>query len=114
MVHGNALIEFGKGSTAMLPFAWSNGVGGLSMWASEPGELGRYVPLPEDWEPDDSDVLITFDNPESVMNFIKNLQDVHKFMLQAREETVMDEKEDPGSITREYHENGNFTEYKED
>ena len=91
MVHGNAVIEMGKGSTAMLPFAWSDGTGGLALWASEPGELGRYMPVPEDWKPDDSDVLITFDNEESVRNFIKNLEDVLGFMKEAKEETNNEE-----------------------
>lgn len=85
MVHGNALIEMGKGSTAMIPFAWSNGLGGLSLTKSEPGEMGRYVPIPEEWQPDQSDVLITFDNPESVMNFIHNLHEVLAFMKKAKE-----------------------------
>ena len=87
MVHGNALIEMGKGSTAMIPFAWSNGIGGLSLSAGEPGTMGRHIPIPEDWQPDDSDVLITFDNEESVRNFIKNLEDVLGFMKEAKEET---------------------------
>ena len=93
MVHGKALIEMGTGSTAMLPFAWSDGTGGLSMWASEPGELGRYVPIPEDWKPDDSDVLVVFENQESVTNLINNLHEVLTFMKQAEEETNNEEKD---------------------
>lgn len=91
MVHGNALIEMGKGSTKMLSFAWEDGTGGLSLRASEPGEIGRTEPTPEDWTPEDSDVLITFDNPESVMNFIKSLHEVLAFMKKAKEEANNEE-----------------------
>ena len=93
MVHGNALIEMGKGSTAMIPFAWSNGIGGLSLSAGEPGEMGRHIPIPEDWQPDGSDVLITFDNEESVKNFIHNLHEVLAFMMKAKEEATNEETE---------------------
>ena len=119
MVHGKALIEMGKGSTRMHSFAWGDGTGGLSLRATEPGEIGRHMPTPDDWTPENSDVLITFDNPESVHNFIKSLHEVLAWMKKAREETVTDktatdETEDPGSTTREYHKDGTFTEYKED
>lgn len=98
----------------MISFAWSNGVGGLSLMKAAPGELGRREPIPENWKPDDSDVLITFDNEESVRNFIKNLEDVLGSMKEAMEEIGENAAEHPYGVTREYHKDGSFTEYKED
>ena len=71
MIKGKAKMEFGSGDIRMTG-ALSNGVGALCCITQEPHEIGEKVPVEDEWDPVQAEVILTFSKAE--------LQDVKAMM----------------------------------
>ena len=105
------LIESGNGSISCGPTLTEEGYGVLCISSTEPGEIGREVPTPEDYDPAKSEILWVFKNIESLTVVIENLQRVRHLMRRFENGEFKDINQ-PKSKVREYTKDGNFKEYE--
>lgn len=81
MIKGKAKLEFGTGTVCMRSAIRRDGVGALFLKSCEPHEIGILIPAGDDWKAEDSEVIMTFTNPESVEAVITELAWVYKYLL---------------------------------
>lgn len=79
MIKGKAKMEFGSGDIRMTG-ALSNGVGELCCITQEPHEIGEKVPVEDEWDPVQAEVILTFSKADSIDALIAELQDVKAMM----------------------------------
>ena len=65
MIKGKAKMEFGSGDIRMTG-ALSNGVGALCCITQEPHEIGEKVPVEDEWDPVQAEVILTFSKADSI------------------------------------------------
>lgn len=104
------LIESGNGSLHSSCCLSEEGYGVLCLNTGEPGEIGRELPTPEDYDPAKSEILWIFKNIESLTVMIENMQRVRHLMRQFENGEITKDK--PKSKVREYTKDGNFKEYE--
>lgn len=79
MIKGKAKLEFGTGTVSMVPCLREDGLAALCLRSTEPRAIGSHSSLPEDWTPEDSQVIMTFTNISSVKTLIMNLVDIMSY-----------------------------------
>ena len=79
MIKGKAKLEFGTGDIRMTG-ALSNNIGALCCITQPPHEIGEKVPVEDEWDPAQEEVILTFSRTESIDALIAELQDVKAIM----------------------------------
>ena len=65
MIKGKAKLEFGTGDIRMTG-ALSNNIGALCCITQPPHEIGEKVPVEDEWDPVQAEVILTFSRTESI------------------------------------------------
>lgn len=81
MIKGKAKLEFGDGTIQMVPAFRIDGIGAVCFSSVNPHEIGGHEPLTENWSPNESEVIMTFTNHQSVKVLIEELADIYKYLL---------------------------------
>lgn len=79
MIKGKAKMEFGTGDIRMTG-ALSKNIGALCCITQPPHEIGEKVPVEDEWDPVQAEVILTFSRTESIDALIAELQDVKAMM----------------------------------
>ena len=79
MIKGKAKLEFGTGDIRMTG-ALSNNIGALCCITQPPHEIGEKVPVEDEWNPVQAEVILIFSRTESIDALIAELQDVKAMM----------------------------------
>ena len=82
MIQGKAKLEFGNGDIWVLPMFKKDGTGKLLLCSTHPGKVGQAVEIPENFDPNVAEVVMTFTNSGSVMVVIRQLLDIYDWLLQ--------------------------------
>lgn len=79
MIKGKAKMEFGTGDIRMTG-ALSNNIGALCCITQPPHEIGEKVPVEDEWDSVQAEVILTFSRTESIDALIAELQDIKAMM----------------------------------
>ncbi|MFR6521087.1 MAG: hypothetical protein ACLUPZ_03410 [Lachnospiraceae bacterium] len=79
MIKGKAKMEFGLGDIRMTG-ALSNGIGALCCITQEPHKIGEKVPVENEWNADQAEVILTFSKTDSIDALIAELRDIKAMM----------------------------------
>lgn len=79
MIKGKAKMEFGSGDIRMTG-ALSDGIGALCCITQKPHKIGERLPVTDEWDADQAEVILTFSRTESIDTLIAELQDVKAMM----------------------------------
>ena len=81
MINRSVWIELGFGDVRIGGGVFADNDGYITFTNAEEGhQVGETIPLSEEVEPEDTDVIISFKNKKSVETLIKVLQDLKKEM----------------------------------
>lgn len=79
MIKGKAKMEFGTGDIRMTG-ALGNNIGALCCITQPPHEIGEKVPVEDEWDPVQAEVILAFSRTESIDALIAELQDIKAMM----------------------------------
>lgn len=80
MIKGKAKAEFGTGDVRMTSLLHEGTIGVLCFETQEPHAIGEIIPVTDDFDVTNVDIMLTFTKTESIDVLIEELEDVKRMM----------------------------------